>query len=87
MFRTALSAQKLESSAGDVMLHETYTNCIKPDGVYKEKTIKPGDVIELQRGGTGDAAASKLVVCSVSEAKSPIDTPRPCHHPRANSGL
>lgn len=39
--------------AGDVMLHETYTSCIRPDGVYEGKTLKPGDVIELQRGGTG----------------------------------
>ena len=35
------------------MLHETYTNCIKADGVYEGKTVKAGDVIELQRGGTG----------------------------------
>ena len=41
------------SLAGDVMLHETYTSCIRPDGIYAGKTIKPGDVIELQRGGTG----------------------------------
>ena len=39
--------------AGDVMLHETYTSCIKPDGIYEGKTIKASDVIELQRGGTG----------------------------------
>lgn len=39
--------------AGDVMLHETYTSCIKPDGVYEGKPIKPSNVIELQRGGTG----------------------------------
>ena len=39
--------------AGDVMLHETYMSCIKPDGIYEGKTIKPSDVIELQRGGTG----------------------------------
>ena len=35
------------------MLHETYTSCIRPDGIYEGKTVKPGDVIELQRGGTG----------------------------------
>ncbi len=35
------------------MLHETYTSCIKPDGIYEGKTIKASDVIELQRGGTG----------------------------------
>ena len=35
-------------SAGDVVLKETYDKCIKPDGVWKGKTLHKGDVIELE---------------------------------------
>lgn len=38
------------------MLKETYKSCVQPEGVYNGKVIKEGDVIELQKGGTGFAA-------------------------------
>lgn len=41
---------------GDVMLHETYQTCVKPEGQYNGVRVKEKDVIELQRGGTGFAA-------------------------------
>ncbi|KAK9815795.1 hypothetical protein WJX72_009551 [[Myrmecia] bisecta] len=40
---------------GDVMLHDTYQRCVRPDGRYDGVRIKEADVIELQRGGTGFA--------------------------------
>ena len=49
----SVATSKILCCAGDIMLHETYTSCIKPDGIYEGKTIKQSDVIELQRGGTG----------------------------------
>ncbi|KAL4451668.1 hypothetical protein ABPG75_007330 [Micractinium tetrahymenae] len=40
---------------GDVVLQETWDKCIKPDGHYGGKEVTEGDVLELQRGGTGFA--------------------------------
>jgi hypothetical protein len=45
--------------AGDVVLKETWEKCIRPDGHYGGKDVGEGDVLELQRGGTGFAAHDK----------------------------
>jgi nitric oxide synthase-interacting protein len=46
---------------GDVLLEDTYTKCVKPDGVFGNppKKIKEKDVIKMQGGGTGFAAHDK----------------------------
>jgi hypothetical protein len=44
---------------GDVVLKETWEKCIRPDGHYGGKDVGEGDVLELQRGGTGFAAHDK----------------------------
>ncbi|KAG1658385.1 hypothetical protein FOA52_010063 [Chlamydomonas sp. UWO 241] len=43
-------------TTGDVMLKDTYTKLVKPDGVFNGKRIKDSDVIDLQTGGTGFSA-------------------------------
>ncbi|KAK9800268.1 hypothetical protein WJX73_010818 [Symbiochloris irregularis] len=40
---------------GDVMQRDSYDSCVKPDGVYNGFKIRPKDVVELRRGGTGFA--------------------------------
>ncbi len=45
--------------AGDVVLKETWEKCIKPDRHYGGKEVGEGDVLELQRGGTGFAEHDK----------------------------
>lgn len=42
-----------------MLLYDTYTRCVKPDGHYEGKRIKEKDVVELQRGGTGFSAHDK----------------------------
>ena len=41
--------------AGDVVLWETYEKYIKPEGEYEGTKLSEGDVLELQKGGTGFA--------------------------------
>ncbi|KAK9847790.1 hypothetical protein WJX84_006659 [Apatococcus fuscideae] len=38
---------------GDVMLKESYDRCVEPEGHFNGMKLGKGDVIELQRGGTG----------------------------------
>ncbi|GAX79246.1 hypothetical protein CEUSTIGMA_g6686.t1 [Chlamydomonas eustigma] len=42
-------------TSGDVLLKETYTKLVKPEGVFNGKKVKESDVVELQTGGTGFA--------------------------------
>lgn len=44
--------------SGHVMLKETYTRLVRPDGQWEGKPVT--GVVELQRGGTGFAAHDKL---------------------------
>lgn len=39
-----------------MVLKETYDLCIKPDGAFNGKTLRKGDVVDLEGGGTGFAA-------------------------------
>uniref|UniRef100_A0A7R9YV45 Nitric oxide synthase-interacting protein zinc-finger domain-containing protein n=1 Tax=Chlamydomonas euryale TaxID=1486919 RepID=A0A7R9YV45_9CHLO len=43
-------------TTGDVVLKETYSKLIKPDGVMNGKKVRESDVVELQTGGTGFSA-------------------------------
>ena len=38
------------------MTYESYKSCVAPEGIYNGTQIREGDVITLQRGGTGFAA-------------------------------
>lgn len=42
-------------TTGDVFLKETWEKCVLPDGHYGGAPVAEGDVMELQRGGTGFA--------------------------------
>lgn len=44
---------------GDVVLHETWKSCIKPEGQYGGAEVGDDEIVELQRGGTGFAAHDK----------------------------
>ena len=39
--------------AGDVLTKESYDKCVKPEGHWNGIKLRKGDVIDLQRGGTG----------------------------------
>jgi len=56
---TNRSRLALIKTTGDVVLWTTWEKVIKPDGVFKERLIKPIDVIELKGGGTGFVAHDK----------------------------